>query len=841
MRDRVARVRRWLAGGVFILLAIIVAFIGYGRYVSHLRHLKLPLPPGVNIVREGGGWTYSRTNGSKTLYTIHAANFEQGKNGKTALHDVSVVLYGKKDDRRDRLSGESFEYDEKGGVLRALGQVHIDLEGAAATQLKDRPQSRAEGRGSPNVIHVTTSGLVYLEKLGIAATSEDVDVQSGPMSGHARGADYSSDSGMLMLHSAVKMSGSAGGRPVRITAAQAQFDQRAQQARLENATYESDGRSISAEHAVLHRRTDGTLDKIDADGNVVLAQQDGKALARHAELQMNASGKPASALLTGNVVYTSNQPSRQIRGQSGEARVTFAANGSIQPEHAVFLGSVHMAERTGTSGSSPDQWNSRDLDAAKLEMWMAAGPEGRAGIRSAQATGNAKLVMIDSSQTSKGKPGARTELAADELRAAMSQSGTGVSLDQIMGLGHTSLRQVASDGVEQASQGDTLLAKFRPATASSGEKGRGEDNLLAAGTLVSAVQQGHVTMIRRLPARPQANGKPGTEEVQHASADRASYDAGKDQLLLSGAVRMSDTAGSLWAQQVNFIHTTGDAHATGSVKVDYTQNSGGEPMHILADRADVRNATSSAIFYGSPVRVWQNGNQVQAPEVEIDRENKQLNARGDSRARPAPGKSGSVRTMLVSASGDAAKNPPSSGPAVSCGTTRATPPGNSTGQISSSGAVRILSGGLTYSGASQQVAFSGGVRADTADVTIRAAQAIAYLLQDSRVRTTSAASIAGGLDRMVASGGIELTRAQEHVSGDQLVYEAAQRSFLLSGGPREPAKAVDARGTSTAAAFRFTACDDTLEALGQASGVMEQRVETESRAGAVPKREKSVR
>jgi lipopolysaccharide export system protein LptA len=841
MRDRVARVRGWLAGGVFILLAIIVAFIGYGRYVSHLRHLKLPLPPGVNVVREGGGWTYSRSNGSKTLYTIHAANFEQGKNGKTALHDVSVVLYGKKDDRRDRLSGESFEYDEKGGVLRALGQVHIDLEGAAATQLKDPLQSRAEQPGSANVIHVTTSGLVYLEKLGIAATSEDVDVQSGQMSGHARGADYSSDSGMLMLHSAVKMSGTAGGRPVRITAAQAQFDQRAQQARLVNATYESDGKSISAEHAVLHRRTDGTLDQIDADGNVVLAEQDGKALARHAELQMNASGKPASALLTGDVVYTSSQPARQIRSQAGEARVTFAANGNIEPDHAVFLGSVHMAERTGAAGSSPDRWNSRDLDAGKVEMWMAAGPEGRAGIRNAQATGNAKLAMVDFSQTSKGKPAARTDLAADQLKAAMSQSGAGVSLDQISGEGHTSLLQVGSDGVEQTSQGDTLLAKFRPASATSGEKGRAEGNLLAAGTLMSAVQQGHVTMIRRLPRHAQANAKPATEEVQRASADRASYDGAKDQLLLSGAVRMSDTAGSLWAEQVNFIRPTGDAHATGSVKVDYTQNSGGEPMHILADRADVRNATSSATFFGSPVRVWQNGNQVQAPEVEIDREKKQLIARGNSTTQSRSVNSASVRTMLVSAAGDAAKNAPSSGPAVSCGTARATPPGSSTGQITSSGAVRILSDGLMYSGVSQQVAFSGGVRADTADVTIRAAQAIAYLVQDGRVRTTSAASIAGGLDRMVASGHVQLARAQEHVSGDQLVYEAAQRSFLLSGGPSEPAKAVDARGTSTAAAFRFTACDDTLEALGQASGVMEQRVETESSAGAVPRREKSVR
>src|SRR5579871_4904685 len=100
MRDRFARLRIWLAGAVFCLLAVIAVYIGYGRYISRFRHLRLPLAPGVNIVREAGGWTYSRAEGSRTLYTVHAAGFQEGKNGKTALHDVSVVMYGKNDDRR---------------------------------------------------------------------------------------------------------------------------------------------------------------------------------------------------------------------------------------------------------------------------------------------------------------------------------------------------------------------------------------------------------------------------------------------------------------------------------------------------------------------------------------------------------------------------------------------------------------------------------------------------------------------------------------------------------------------------------------------------------------------
>ena len=77
------------------------------------------------------------------------------------------------------------------------------------------------------------------------------------MTGHATGADYSSDSGVLMLHSAVSMEGVAGGRPVALTAATAEFDDRNQQTFLTQATYESQGRTAEAGagHAVSRGRT----------------------------------------------------------------------------------------------------------------------------------------------------------------------------------------------------------------------------------------------------------------------------------------------------------------------------------------------------------------------------------------------------------------------------------------------------------------------------------------------------------------------------------------------------------------------------------------------------------
>jgi hypothetical protein len=49
---------------------------------------------------------------------------------------------------------------------------------------------------------------------------------------------------------------------------------------------------------------------------------------------------------------------------------------------------------------------------------------------------------------------------------------------------------------------------------------------------------------------------------------------------------------------------------------------------------------------------------------------------------------------------------------------------------------------------------------------------------------------------------------------------------------------MDARGTTTAAAFRFNACDDTLDAVGEAPGTPTQRVDTDAAASGAKQREK---
>src|SRR5580704_7929275 len=253
MNVSVERLRFGLLVGAGLLVMVVVAFLGYAHYRAHRFLTNLPAKLGVNIRRQANNVTYSQSVGPKTIYTIHAAREDEGDDGKLILHDVGIVLYGKKQDRADRIYGNEFEYDQKNEIVRAVGEVHIDLQAPQAADAnakmdyaegKDLHGTKAPGdvageheRRDPRLIHVTTSGLVFLKKLGVAATDKDIEFESGGLTGHAVGADYNSDTGVVVLHSAVKVNGLQHDRPVVLTASHAVLDRQGQTMVLSQAKY----------------------------------------------------------------------------------------------------------------------------------------------------------------------------------------------------------------------------------------------------------------------------------------------------------------------------------------------------------------------------------------------------------------------------------------------------------------------------------------------------------------------------------------------------------------------------------------------------------------------------
>jgi lipopolysaccharide export system protein LptA len=864
----VERLRVWLLVGVGLLVLVVTAFLGYAHYRAHRFLTELPGKLGVDVRQETNNWTYSQTAGGKTIYTIHAAKSIQHKDGKYTLHDVGIVVYGKNQDRADRIYGSEFDYDPTAEVIRAMGEVFIDLQApeaqdrnakmdyAAGKDLVGGSGGGAAGKKTAEgtdarLIHIKTSGLVYLQKLGVAATDKEIEFSSGGLVGYAVGADYNSDTGVVMLHSAVKVNGSQHDRPVVLTASQAVLDRQGQTATLTQARYVAvggeAGETAQAQHVVVYLRKDGTAERMQAEGAVTLTNgEGGRVTAPRGEMMLSEANHPQSAVLTGGVKYGEDGLLRQAQGQSAETRLVFDKAGRVQ--HVAMTGAVQLHERARASQAVEDAWSDRELNAGTAELAMAVDAAGKTEMREAKAKGDGRLTVV--SPAVKGGGATSSALAGDVLTANFVRVNGADHIAEVQGEGHTVLRKVGVTGVVNTSSADSLMAKFRPGTGGASRSaghgrqvGRADAGQLGIGRqgsdeIVSAVEQGHVIMTQMPVRKPGDSAAASPTQEERAVAERAVYDGDLERMTLTGNVQVNNGTNVLWADRVVSEQETGDATADGSVKASYRQTGGtDEPVHVLAARADLKRDSQVATFYGvagRPARLWQAGSQVEAPVLEFEQKQRKLLAHGE-------GQSGAmvVHTVLVS-SGSAAKGALGKTASGKSGMTSRAGVGAGGGKTD---VVRVASRELVYSDEARRADFIGEVLVESSDGTMRGQQAVVYL-QGRPVDGKAAAAgspsaggkpgatggfMGGSVERVVATGRIEMEQPGRRATGEQLVYTASDGMFVLTGTAAVLPKVVDQQqGTVTGASLRFHAGDENV-VVSNGGDNAGQRVRTETR------------
>jgi lipopolysaccharide export system protein LptA len=867
MNVSVERLRIWLLAGAGLLVMVVAVFLGYAHYRAHRFLTNLPKKLGVNIRREANNVTYSQSVGPRTIYTIHAAREEEEDDGKMILHDVGIVLYGRQQDRADRIYGSEFEYDQKNEIIRAVGEVHIDLqapEAADANAKMDYAEGKdlhgAKGSASavgehenkdPRLIHVTTSGLVFLRKLGVAATDKDIEFESGGLTGHAIGADYNSDTGVVVLHSAVRVNGLQHDKPMVLTASHAVLDRPGQTMVLSQAKYVAvgeeaggaEGHTAQAQHVVVHLRKDGSAERVEAEGEVTLTNREGGSLvAPRGEMTLNAQNQPQSAVMSGGVKYGADGPLRQAQGEAAEGRAAFDKKG--HPEHVVMTGSVHLKERVRPSDRAGETWSERELNAAAVELALTTDAAGKALLRDAKATGDARLKV----EGAAAKGGITSSaLSGDVLTAHFVRVGSADHIAEVHGDGHAALRKVSATGVVNTSSGDSLIAHFRPVASGAGgasgsvSKGQGKKNGLGQqGDEVSdATEQGHVVMTQ-LPVRKPGDATAPTAE--RVTAERAVYSGDLERTILTGSVQVSDGTSVLWADKVVTEQQSGDATAEGSVKASYGQaGSADEPVHVLAARAELKHDSQIATFHGVPgqlARMWQGASQVDAPILQFERKQKRLLAHGEGQGTPM-----AVHTVLVSG-----------GLSASAVKADGTKPGILAGRLAGGGktdVIRVASRELTYSNEARTAEFTGGIEVESKDGSMRGQKLVVYLqpakagglgkaslngVKEDAAKTSvmSAASgsmlMGGKLEKMVATGHIEMEQPGRRATGDQVVYTASDDMYVLTGTATVLPKVIDdQRGTVTGTSLRFHSGDDNVVVSNGGESGAGQRVRTETR------------
>jgi Organic solvent tolerance protein OstA len=822
----VERLRVWLLVGAALLVAVIAAFLGYAHYRAHRFLTELPAKLGIDVTRETNAFTYSQSMGGRTIYTIHAATAVQHKDGKYTLHDVGIVVYGKDSNRADRIYGSEFEYDQKNQIARAVGEVRLDLQAPAPASAQDKRAYAAGGAqggtaqaaGDGRVIHVKTSGLVFMQKLGVAATDKEIEFESGGITGHAVGADYDSDTGVMVLHSAVKVVGLQQGEPATLTATRAELNRSAKLLTLTQAKYvlvggakSGVGQTAEAQRMVIHLREDGSAERMEAQGAVTLTDGDGgRVVAPRGDVLLNAQSRPQSAVLSGGLRYVVDEPLRQAQGMAAEGKASFDQAGRLQ--HVVLTGAVKLHEKIRASDGSA-LWSERDLGAGTVELALVSNKAGKTQLQDAKASGSARLQV--SSPT--GKPGHVTmtssDLAGDVLTARFVPVDGKQRISVVHGAGHTFLRQVNAKGVVTTSSGDGLEVQFKPAVGHAGG---------AADEVSSAVQEGNVTMTQTPVKKP---GDASASQQQKATAARAVYDGAAQKLTLTGDVQLVEAGSVLWADRVVLEQKTGDAEADGAVKASYQlSGKGSEPVHVLAVRGVFTHDAGLAMFYGAegrPVRLWQGASQVEAPVIQFDQKKKNLVAHGTGASDAMV-----VHTVLVSA----ANAKPGAKPGAS-----------------KTEVMRVASRELTYSDATRQAEFSGGVQVNSVDGRMRGKDAVVYLQAASKpsasVASTKKAAPApalaaasgfmgGGVERIVATGHIRIDQPGRYATGERAVYTASDGMFVMTGTVAAPPQLVDdVRGTVTGTSLQFHAGDESVMVSNGVSGGVEgkPRVRTETR------------
>lgn len=601
---------------------VVAGFYFYARWQIHKAITEVPLKLGVEIQQSTEGFSLSKSEGGRTLFTIKASKAVQYKEGGRArLQDVTILVYGRKSNRFDQIYGSGFEYDPQAGTVTATGEVHIDLEANAEGPAKPDQQPPAELK---NPIHLLTSGLVFNQKTGMAQTDQHIEFRVPQASGSAMGASYDSKANLLTLKSNVKIT-TSGLRSTTIDAARGEITKDPREMVLERVRLDQQSRVVDAGLVKVQFRPDSSVEHVTATGDVHLQDMTANGVsvrAPRADIDMGEKNLVRRTIFSGGV-QIEGHGENNMNGTAGKVALDFGAENRLS--HVQASENVHMVR-----GPSKTKRDSYALSAQGVDLKVKDGKR----FDVAETSGAAQLELLQSAAA-----GDKTVVSAGHFRADFDSNNHLRTLT-----GEPGARVVATTPgqPDRVATSRELLVKFAP-----------------GGGVSSIVQEGD---FKYLEPQAQTGTKGAGPGGRTATAERARYSPVDDSLTLTGSPRVTDGGFSLSANSVRINRRSGDAFAEGEVKTTYSelkQDPNGallataDPIHVTSRSMNAQRQSGVARYTGG-ARLWQGANIVEAPTIEFDRQQKSIVAQG-TRDKPVSSvfvqadKSGKTTPVLVTA------------------------------------------------------------------------------------------------------------------------------------------------------------------------------------------------
>ena len=719
MPASVTRLRRWFAAGAILMIVIVAGMYLYARWRVSKVVREVPAKIGLDIQQTAEGFSISKSDEGRTLFTVSASKAVQFKQGGHAeLHDVKIVVYGKDASRFDRIVGDDFEFDPKSGDVTAKGKVLIDLE--------SNPEGLRNADQTPpaalkNAIHIETEGLVFNKNTGNATASGKVAFSTPDASGSATGIEYVSKTGILTLQSAVEMNMT---RPesLNLHAARGVVTKDPRKVVLRGVDVKRPRQRLVAGETSFILREDNTVERILADNEVSCdfsGDSNVHARSDRAEVTLAGPGNQiASTVLSGNV-HLVTEGGQSAEASAGRVTLHFGPHQILKTVHAeenvrleqkLGQNSQNLASAKSSSSNSP-------LDAAQDVVMTApvmdfAVKDGRQ-VELAETSGPPEIVISQSANNQK------TVVTAGKFIAKFN----GNHLASLHGKPDAKIVGISPGQPDRISTSPTLDVLFHP-----------------QGGVSSITQDGGLNYVS------------GT---QKAWAQRGVYTATDQMLALSGSPRIVDAGLTTTAQTIRFNRATGDAIAEGDVKSTYSQlkaQSGGgmfassDPIHVVSRTMTARRSPAVAVYSGN-ARMWQNSDVVEAPTLQFDRDRRSLVAEATS-TQP-------VKTVLVQIEKNGKATP------VTITSAHLT--------YSDSGRQILLEGGVTAKVADTNMTAG--------------KMTLYLLAKNQQKSATAEAGTPSQVEKILAEGSVVIAQTSRKATGDRLLYTAAEDKFELTGGP----------------------------------------------------------
>ncbi len=783
MSQSLAQVRKWLVGVAVALLAVVTIsyYVAKARVKPALH--SLPQQLGIDIQQTSEGFSLSKSEGGRTLFTIRASNAVQFKKGGHAdLKNVHIVVYGKAHDRFDQIYGKEFTYNPETGDINAVGEVNIDLQGYAEGPTKP---DQAPPEELKNPIHITTSSLTFNQKTGQAHTDDLVEFRTLQASGSAKGAYYDSATNQLQLKSEVHIV-TTGDNAADIAGSSGLIQKDPRQAVLFDAAIYEPNRTLTANKLTMLFEPDNTIQHAQAEGNVNIEVRGPTIVdivGPRGDLNMGPQNAVLQAMVTGGARYNTRGENLS-HGSADTFILDFEADN--QPKYFHMLKNARMRQdpQPGKPGS-PGQ--PMEIAADQLHFVLENGNE----LKTGDTVGKAQITIFPSPGGAKAskaasKPGqdlgsanSTTVATAGKFHATFGEANR---LQTLHGSPDTRIVSTSPGEPEKVSTSQNLDVAFAP-----------------DGGAEKLVQTGDFQYHEPSP-KPDAGGRA-------MFADKATYTPADQILVLNGSPRVIDGGMTTTAEVIRLNRQSGEAFADKEVKTTYSdlkpQPNGAllatsEPVHVTALHMTSHNQPTVAHYTGN-VRLWQTANVVRAPMIDFDQQDRTIVAHGDT--------SQSVSSLFVQRSADG----------------RAAP-------------VDVTADKLVYVDADRLARYTGNVLAKSPSGTINAQQIDIYLKQADAGGSQGVGAakapkpvIPGSegpsrIDHMVAIGRVVVTEPNRRAVGDRLVYTADDGKYYLTG--KSPSIFDAEHGTVWGDSLTFYSHDDRVlvESKGSPPTVTRARI-----------------